>query len=55
MDSAKLLLKADMEAIAKERLEHAEAVNRFAHSLKVRPYGIQQPASITMLVLVSHC
>lgn len=35
MDSATVLLKTDMEAIAKERVDHAETVNRLTLSLKV--------------------
>ena len=34
----KLKLKSDLEAIARERLDHGETVNRLTSSLKVHQY-----------------
>ncbi|XP_067942867.1 centrosomal protein of 152 kDa-like [Watersipora subatra] len=41
MDSATVLLKTDMEAIAKERVDHAETVNRLTQSLKESQRQVQ--------------
>ena len=35
----KLKLKSDLEAIARERLDHGETVNRLTSSLKVHQYS----------------
>ena len=48
VESERLELKAEMDSVAKERLENMETINRLTNSLKVSRHRVSRRTSISL-------